>query len=67
MKSSDVFIVVCFCAAVGFFGWALLRALDRPEVIMSYSTGECRRVDLADGTHGDCSKLPERYDIVWGK
>lgn len=63
----DTLLVAGFFVALGFFGWALLRALDRPEVVVSHSTGECRQVNYMDGTHGDCARLPEEYDVVWGE
>lgn len=40
---------------------------DRPDVIFSYSTGKCVRVDLPDGRRGDCSQLPEKYNHYWGE
>lgn len=67
MRFSDALLIAGFFAALGFFGWALLRALDRPEVVVSYSTGECRQVLFMDGTRGDCARLPAEYDVVWGE
>lgn len=67
MKASDMMAVAGFIAALGFFGYAFLRAVDTPDVIFSYSTGECRRVDLPDGSRGDCARLPERYNHIWGE
>ena len=68
MKPTDAFLcalaVIIICGAVVF---GTQYVLDTPDVIFSYSTGECRRVDMPDGTHGDCSHLPERYNHVWGK
>jgi hypothetical protein len=38
-----------------------------PEVEMSWSTKECKRVVYMDGTITNCDVLPENYDIVWVK
>lgn len=46
---------------------ALCKALNTPEVEISYSTKQCVRVVYMDGTITDCSKLPEKYDRVWVK
>ncbi|QYW02157.1 putative membrane protein [Stenotrophomonas phage Sonora] len=40
-------------------------ALDRPDVYRSYTTQECVKVVNADGTAGNCSQLPERYNSRW--
>ena len=49
--------------------WGLAGAfagyLDRPEVHISYLTRECVRVVNADGSHGSCGALPDRYARVW--
>jgi hypothetical protein len=47
--------------------YLILRALDMPEVEMSWSTKECKRVVYMDGTVTNCDVLPENYDIVWVK
>ena len=46
---------------------ALCKALNTPEVEVSYSTKKCVRVVYMDGTITDCAKLPKKYDIVWVK
>ena len=46
---------------------ALCKALNTPEVEISYSTKKCIRVVYMDGKITDCSKLPEKYDRVWVK
>ena len=47
--------------------WMFVQATDTPDVIFSYSSKECVRVDYPDGTHGDCSKLPKKFNYVWGQ
>lgn len=53
--------------AVILFTVALDSFLGQPEVIFSYTTKECVKVINADGTLGDCSKLPENYIFTWGE
>lgn len=45
----------------------LYKALNTPEVEISYSTKQCVRVVYMDGKITDCSKLPKKYDRVWVK
>jgi hypothetical protein len=47
--------------------WMFIQATDTPDVIFSYSSKQCVRVDYPDGTHGDCSKLPEKFNHIWGE
>ena len=49
------------------FIWMFIVATDTPDVIFSYSSKECVRVDYPDGTHGDCSNLPKKFNFIWGK
>lgn len=45
---------------------ALVRTLaGRPDVHVSYLTQECVQVINADGSAGDCAKLPENYNKIW--
>ena len=53
--------------ALILFTIALDSFLGQSEVIFSYSTKECVKVINADGTLGDCSKLPENYVFIWGE
>ena len=53
--------------ALALFTIALDSFLGQSEVIFSYSTKECVKVINADGTLGDCSKLPENYIFTWGE
>ena len=53
--------------ALTLFTIALDSFLGQSEVIFSYSTKECVKVINADGTLGDCSKLPENYIFTWGE
>lgn len=62
--------VLSTVAVLGFpavIVWMFIQATDTPDVIFSYSSKQCVRVDYPDGTHGDCSKLPKRFNFVWGK
>ena len=56
-----IIIILALCTV------ALCKALNTPEVEISYSTKQCIRVVYMDGTITDCSKLPEKYDRVWVK
>lgn len=53
--------------ALVLFTIALDSFLGQSEVIFSYSTKECVKVINADGSSGDCSKLPENYIFTWGE
>lgn len=62
--------VLSTVAVLGFpavIVWMFVQATDTPDVIFSYSSKECVRVDYPDGTHGDCSKLPRKFNFVWGR
>ena len=45
--------------------WAFWDVTGLPTVYQSHTTQECVRVELMDGTPGDCSNLPDRYHHVW--
>ena len=53
--------------ALVLFTIALDSFLGQAEVIFSYSTKECVKVINADGSSGDCSKLPKNYIFTWGE
>ena len=62
--------VLSTVAVLGFpamIVWMFVQATDTPDVIFSYSSKQCVRVDYPDGTHGDCSKLPKRFNFIWIK
>lgn len=62
--------VLSTVAVLGFpavIVWMFVQATDTPDVIFSYSSKQCVRVDYPDGTHGDCSKLPKRFNFIWGR
>lgn len=62
--------VLSTAAVLGFpavIVWMFIQATDTPDVIFSYSSKECVRVDYPDGTHGDCSKLPKKFNFIWGE
>lgn len=44
-----------------------LRCITVAYPVFSYSSKECVRVDYPDGTHGDCSKLPKKFNFIWGR
>ena len=53
--------------ALVLFTIALDSFLGQSEVIFSYTTKKCVKVINADGTLGNCSKLPENYIFYWGE
>ena len=62
--------VLSTVAVMGFpavIVWMFIQATDTPDVIFSYSSKQCVRVDYPDGTHGDCSKLPKKFNHIWGE
>lgn len=62
--------VLSTVAVLGFpavIVWMFIQATDTPDVIFSYSSKKCVRVDYPDGTHGDCSKLPKKFNFIWGR
>ena len=62
--------VLSTVAVLGFpavIVWMFVQATDTPDVIFSYSSKQCVRVDYPDGTHGDCSKLPKKFNHIWGE
>ena len=59
--------IIFSVVAVILFTVALDSFLGQPEVIFSYTTKECVKVINADGSLGDCSKLPDNYIFTWGE
>lgn len=62
--------VLSTVAVLGFpavIVWMFIQATDTPDVIFSYSSKQCVRVDYPDGSHGDCSKLPKKFNFIWGE
>lgn len=59
--------ILCMAALAGILVLAVWQASGQPDVIFSYSTKQCVKVEFADGSLGDCSKLPEKYNHVWGR
>ena len=62
--------VLSTVAVLGFpavIVWMFIVATDTPDVIFSYSSKQCVRVDYPDGSHGDCSKLPRKFNHIWGE
>ena len=53
--------------ALVLFTIALDSFLGQAEVIFSYTTKKCVKVINADGTLGNCAKLPENYIFTWGE
>ena len=62
-----VLTVVALTAFPAVMIYAFIQATNTPDVIFSYSTKKCVRVDYPDGTHGDCSKLPKKFNHIWGQ
>lgn len=58
---------LCMAALACIMALAVWQASGQPDVIFSYSTKQCVKVEYADGSLGDCSKLPEKYNHVWGR
>ena len=59
--------IIFSVVAVILFTVALDSFLGQPEVIFSYTSKKCVKVINADGTLGDCSKLPKNYIFTWGE
>ena len=59
--------IIFSVVAVVLFTVALDSFLGQPEVIFSYTSKQCVKVINADGTLGDCSKLPDNYIFTWGE
>lgn len=59
--------IIFSVVAVILFTVALDSFLGQHEVIFSYTTKQCVKVIYADGSVGDCSKLPENYIFTWGE
>ena len=53
--------------ALVLFTIALDNFLGQSEVIFSYTNKKCVKVINADGTLGNCSKLPDNYIFTWGE
>lgn len=63
-----MFIKIIFSVmALILFTVALDSFLGQPEVIFSYTTKKCVKVINADGSSGDCSKLPKNYIFTWSE
>lgn len=68
--NSVINFVLSAVAVLGFpavIVWMFVQATDTPDVIFSYSSKQCVRVDYPDGSHGDCSKLPKKFNFIWGR
>lgn len=59
--------ILCMAALAGILALTVWQASGQPDVIFSYSTKQCVKVEYADGSLGDCSRLPEKYNHIWGK
>lgn len=74
MRTSTFFIYALGVVAMALMGLALVysfaKALDMPEVHVSYSTKECVAVDDPAAEHEGrepytCNRLPKKYRHVW--
>jgi hypothetical protein len=53
---------------ITLFANAIETSLDRPDVHISHSTGECIRVlNYAENDRYSCDNLPSKYNKVWVK
>lgn len=59
--------IIFSVVALALFTIALDSFLGQSEVIFSYTNKKCVKVINADGSTGDCSKLPENYIFTWGE
>lgn len=59
--------IIFSVVALALFTIALDSFLGQSEVIFSYTTKKCVKVINADGTFGNCSKLPDNYIFTWGE
>ena len=59
--------IILSVMALVLFTIALDSFLGQAEVIFSYTTKKCVKVINADGSLGNCSKLPENYIFTWGE
>jgi hypothetical protein len=64
-KFAWIFLITLIVAAMVIKSFQ--KALDVPTVYQSFDTHQCVKVINADGTAGDCAKLPERYNRVWAE
>ena len=59
------FLLIAFTIAMFAYGFHVYISI--PYVHKSYSTKECLFIEYSDGSTSDCTKIPERYDLVWHK
>ena len=59
--------IILSVMALVLFTIALDSFLGQSEVIFSHTTKKCVKVINADGSLGNCSKLPENYIFTWGE
>lgn len=61
-----LWIIFAFLALLGVM--IMERHVNElPDVVFSYSTKQCVSVTYIDGTAGDCSNLPKKYNFYWGR
>lgn len=59
---------LCALAAVVLVSccsWMMVRYFDLPVAEYSYTTKECVRVVLPNGSEGSCQVLPSKYRSAW--
>ena len=66
---SVLFPVICAVLALFFLILTINNYMLLPTVYTSNTTGECVKVEFADGTITDCSCLKDipRYNAIWVK
>lgn len=62
-----ILTVFALVATPAVLVWAFVKATDLPDVVFSYSTKECVRVEYPDGKRGDCGHLPAKFNFIWGE
>lgn len=56
---------IAIAVLLAYCSWAVVRFIDLPVVEHSYTTKECVRVVLPNGSEGKCQELPSKYRMAW--
>jgi len=56
---------VAVAVLLAYCSWAVARYIDLPVVEQSYTTKECVRVVMPNGSEGTCQALPSKYRLAW--
>lgn len=65
----DILSAIFFVASLIFMFFMITDYMNLPTVYTSNSTGDCVKVEFADGTITNCNCLKDipRYNAVWVK